>query len=449
MNLRSLMLFISVLISPSLLAQLPTQVVSNRVAPDEPMGGGESAMPVGLISDMMVLGHWAYSDEFINAGVVWSFKWTGSDWAQVQKITPPDAAANNGFGWSLAVEEQVDTGEAWLAIGAPYTDGNKGAVHLYLRDGDSWVFKQTLTTPGNDFYGFDVDINVDIPIEMEEYQWDLAVGAPSHKFDGNPSNTGTVFASSLNSLGLWTPGAIPLGAETLAGVNPQYGRSVALDGDVIIAGAPSMRVDGNNGAGAVIVFTRGKFSPWAGNTPVLNPDPVTNALNGAGFGTDVDVVKQVTFPRQPTGNYYYAIGAPNPTTANQSGTVYVLDGGVFQTLTRPENIQTNDRFGTAVRFREDLEEGDHHLLAGTRGPNAGASGAVYLYDQVDFNEPWLPLSQLTVSGTDQAPGWTATICQSVAAWDSLIAIATSNAQGGNDAVYSNPVDVFKDSFETP
>jgi hypothetical protein len=69
-------------------------------------------MPVGLISDMMVVGNHTDSDLFNNAGAVWSFKWNGTDWVQVQKITPPSAAANMWFGWSLAVEEQVDTGEA-------------------------------------------------------------------------------------------------------------------------------------------------------------------------------------------------------------------------------------------------------------------------------------------------------------------------------------------------
>lgn len=449
MQLKLIFLLATVLVSPAVLAQLSTQVVSSRVSPDEPMGGGDSAMPVGLISDMMVVGNWNHSSDFLNGGAVWSFKWNGSDWVQVQKITPPGAAANMAFGWSLAVEEQVDTGEAWLVVGAPWTDNNVGAVHLYQRDGDSWVYKQTLSTPGRDFYGFDVDINVDIPIGMEDYQWDLAVGAPSHKFESNPSNTGTVFASSLNSLGLWTQGAIPLGADALTGVNPQYGRSVALDGDVIIAGAPSARVDGNNGAGAVAIFTRGQFSPWAGNTPVLNPDPLTNEINGAGFGTDVDVVKQVTFPRQPTGNYYYVISAPNPTSFNSGGTVYILEGGDFQTLTRPDNLQGNDRFGIAVRFREDLESGNHHLLAGTQGPNAGTSGAVYLYDQVDFNEPWLPHARFAISEPDQSPGSTARVCQSIAAWEALIAIAAPNGMGGKDAVYSNPVIIFSSGFEDP
>jgi hypothetical protein len=294
---------------------------------------------------------------------------------------------------------------------------------------------------------------VDIAIGQEEFQWDLAVGAPSYRFEGNGSNTGTVFMSTLNSLGLWTPGAIPLGADELAGINPQYGRSVALDGDVVIAGGPSMQVDGNNGAGAIIVFSRGEFSPWAGNTPVLNPDPVTNELNGAGFGTDVDVVKQLTPPRNPTGNYYYVVGAPNPTSVNAGGTVYVLEPGgggfTFNTLTRPENAQGNDRFGIAVRFQQDLENGDHRLLAGTRGPNSGNSGAVYVYDQSDFNEPWLPKTQLAISDTDQSPGSTAKVCQSIATWNSLVAIGAPNGQGGKDAVYSNPVILFKDGFEDP
>lgn len=154
-------------------AQLPTVEISNRVEASEPFSGGDAAMPVGVISDLMVVGNWNDSDIANNAGAVWSFKWDGLNWVEQQKITPPDAAANMAFGWSLAVEEQVDTGEAWLAVGAPQTNSNRGAVHLYERVGDDWVFRQTLTTEEQDFYGFDVDINVDIPAGQSEPQWDL------------------------------------------------------------------------------------------------------------------------------------------------------------------------------------------------------------------------------------------------------------------------------------
>lgn len=450
MNRRFGLLLFAALLSAPAWAQLPTTIANNRVTPDEPFAGGESAMPVGVISDIMVVGNWADDDLANNAGAVWSFKWNGVEWAQEQKITPPNPAANMAFGWSLAVEEQVDSGEAWLAVGAPQTNTNEGAVHLYERVGDTWTFRQTLTTEDQDSYGFDVDINVDIRTGNEEPQWDLVAGAPAYRFDGNAFNTGTVFTSTLNDLNLWTPGAIPLGAETLPGNNPQYGRSVALDGDVIIAGGPALQVDGNNGAGAVIVFTRGQFSPFAGNTPIHNPDPLMNELNGAGFGTDVDVVKQLIPPRHPTGDYYFVVGAPNPTVANQSGTVYVIDpANGFQTLGRPQDVQGNDRFGTAVRFSEDLESGDHRILAGTRGPGNGLSGAVYVYDQPQLDQPWAPIAELVIPGTDQSPGNTARVCEDVAAWNAngLLAIATSNTVIGSDAVYITTPPLLIDGFE--
>lgn len=259
-----------------------------------------------------------------------------------------------------------------------------------------------------------------------------------------------MFFSFLNNLGLWTPGGIPLGAETLPGNNPQYGRSVAIDGDVIIAGGPTLQVDGNNGAGAVIIFTRGQFTPFAGNAPIVNPNPVTDELNGAGFGSDVDVVKQLIPPRNPTGSYYFVIGAPNPTSANPNGSIYVIspaDGNV--NLLRPQDLQGNDRFGRAVRFSEDLEAGDHRILAGTRGPGTGLSGAVYVYDQSQLNQPWEPVSEFVISGTDQPPGNSARVCEGVAAWheNGLVAIATSNAMTGNDAVYINTPPLLIDGFE--
>lgn len=441
-----------ILLSAPAWSQLPEQTVSSRVTADEPIFNGGPSMPVGLISDMMVWGNFNDSEIVDSGGAVWSFKWDGMKWVQVQKITPPNPVKGDWFGWSLAVEEQVDTGEAWLVVGAHKTDSESGAVHLYQREGDLWVFKQTLTAPGVNWYGYDVDINVDIAAGQDDFQWDLVAGAPLHRFAGNTSNTGTVFVSTLNALGLWTPGAIPLGAETLPVNNSLFGHSVALDGDVIIAGGPLTRVDGNNSAGAVIVFTRGTFSPFAGNTPVFNPDPVTDAINGAQFGTDVDVVKQLTPPRNPTGDYIFVVGAPSSTTANPHGTVYILepgDGSAFQTLPRPENLQGNDKYGIAVKFREDLEGGDHQILACSRGPGLGASGGIYVYDQPALDQPWAPIGQLVLDGIDVAPGNSGQICQNLAAWNSQVAIAVPNSLPGNDAVYSNIVVLLNTGFEDP
>lgn len=447
--MRWIFVIVLILLLTNAWAQLPTHEVSNRVAASDPISGAGSAMPVGLISDLMVVGDYADDEAGTGVGAVFSFKWNGSDWVEVQKIIPPNPQDGMWFGWSLSVDEQVDSGEAWLAVGAHRYAGNAGRVDLFERQGDLWVYKQTLENPGANFYGFDLDINVDIAPGQVIWQWDLVVGAPAHRFIPNSHNTGTVFVSMLNSLGLWTQGAIPLGAETFEGVNPQYGRSVALDGDVIIAGAPSLMVNGNKGAGAVAIFTRGQFSPWAGNTPIENPDAIKDELQGSNFGTDVDVVKQVVSPRNPTGEYYYLIGAPLRTINDDVGQVYLLEGNTWNTLNRPENSLGNDRFGSAVRFREDLENGNHQAIACARDTGTGGTGSVYLFDQTNFGQPWLPKATFVIGDADVQPGSEAVICRDLAAWGPMLAIAAPNGVPTQSAVYSNPVIIKSDGFEEP
>jgi hypothetical protein len=215
------------------------QTLEDRIVADENWVYNEAAMPVGLISDMMLVGIPNDSEAAASAGAVWVFKREGGQWVQKQKILPVDPLMGMHFGWSLSVEEQIDTGEAWLVVGAPHTNTSEGRVYLFERSGDTWVHNTYLTTDQSDFYGFDVDINVDIPIGQEEFQWTMVAGAPSYRFDGKQHNTGTVFISSRSGSGNWPPGAIPLGADTITSVNPQVGRAVAIDGDVVIAGAPS------------------------------------------------------------------------------------------------------------------------------------------------------------------------------------------------------------------
>lgn len=443
------MLFLAAVLSLApRVALTQMQTIEQRLTGSDPWHRNESFMPVGLISDMLVVGIPNDSESANGAGAVFVFKRNGQNWTEVQKILSPAAQVNGRFGWSLSVDEQVDTGEAWLAVGTPFEDASVGQVHLYARDGDTWVHQQSLTSEEADSFGHDVAINVDIPIGQKDWQWTLAIGAPAYRFDGKAFNTGAVFTSFLTA-DVWSGGAIPLGLEAAATANnSQIGYSVALDGDTLIAGAPTQQVDGQNSAGAVFVFTRGEFSPWAGGLALENPDAIEGEqFGGARFGHDVAITKQIVPVRVPTGNYVFVIGAPDDTSEIAGGQAYIWDGSELQRLTRPDRSMAGDNFGWAVTMRQDLVNGDHEVLISSRVAGDGANGAVFIYNQSDLVDPWLMSHHVVLGDGDTLPASSANVGQDVAAWDGWVAVATSNLAGNADAVYSNPLILHEDGFE--
>jgi len=432
--------------------------MEGKVLADEPWGSNESAMPIGLIGDMMIVGTSTDGEAGILAGAVWVFKRVGQQWVQTQKILPTNPLNSMRFGWSLSVEEQIDTGEAWLAVGAPQHDNVQGRVDMYKRVVDTWEFQSTLSLPEGltgSLFGQDVSINVDIPLNEVDYLWTVAIGVPSFTHEVNGFPTGAVFISNLNSLDNWTPPAMPLGdAPGADAQSAQIGAAVAIDGDVIIAGAPVKRVSGQISAGAIYLYVRSAAGVWAAQSMLDNPDAIDGEMfGGANFGKQVAVVKQIIPTREPTGNYYYVVGAPTSTSEHAGGQVYIFDGVAgsiinTQRIFRPDQTESTDSFGWDVAINQDLINGDHEIVISSRVQGNGPKGAIFLYDQSDLQEPWLPLRKLIITDiVNTQPGATASLGQSVAGWGGWIAATASNLVGTSDAVYTNPIVHFRDGFE--
>lgn len=431
--------------------------IEGKVLADEPWTGNEAAMPVGLISDMMLVGTPGDGEAGSLAGAVWAFKRVGQQWVQTQKILPTNPENGMRFGWSLSVDEQVDSGEAWMAVGAPQFD-NKGRVDMYKRVGDTWVYHSTLSIPdpsNGAILGEDVSINVDIPLDEEEYLWTVAMGARGYKHAANIFSTGAVFISNLNNLEEWSVPGLPLG--DIPGVeaqNIQIGSSVALDGDVIVAGAPWKTVSGNGGAGTIYLYTRSPVGTWALQSTFDNPDPIVGqAAGGANFGKQVALAKQIVPETGPTGNYYYVVGASTSTTDHAGGQAYILDGSAgtvinSQRVFRPDQTTSGDFFGFDVAIAQDLVGGDHRVLISSRVSGNGTAGAVFMYNQSDLLEPWLASYRIVIADTaPQQPGFSANVGQGLAAWENWLAISATNGAANSDAVYTNPLVLFRNGFE--
>ncbi|MFA4875225.1 MAG: hypothetical protein WC690_07765, partial [bacterium] len=179
---------------------------------------GTYGKSVAVSGNLAIVGNptgWGNADL---SGVAAVFKRTGAAWAEETILTASDGLANDKFGASVAISADV------AAIGAPEDDNggklDNGGVYYYATAG--WVAKPEIKgAVANDQFGFSVSLS----------GITLLVGAPYNDFV--PANAGRIYFYTLS--------AIPSLDATADGgaANDQFGKGVAIDGNVAIAGSPS------------------------------------------------------------------------------------------------------------------------------------------------------------------------------------------------------------------
>ena len=125
--------------------------------------GDQFGQEVGISGDVAIVGANRDDDNGIDSGSAYVFRYDGGRWTQEQKLTAPDGAAEDGFGWGVDVDGNV-------AIVGAYSDDdngrNSGSVYVFRFDGKSseWVFEQKVVAidgQAGDFFGQDVSISGD------------------------------------------------------------------------------------------------------------------------------------------------------------------------------------------------------------------------------------------------------------------------------------------------
>ena len=177
----------------------------------------------------------ADGDNAVGAVHVFEQNAGGTDsWARIDTLLPDDPQPGDAFGAMLAM-----TGNT-LAAGLPGRDGARGAVQFVRPVIRQWrEARQLEPAPllGDDLFGWDVAIDGDT----------MAVGAPLGTKLGtgfpNPvpvSDEGVVFLFGRNRDGADNWGMIEVlaGDESHTQNSEEFGRSVALEGDTLLVGAP-------------------------------------------------------------------------------------------------------------------------------------------------------------------------------------------------------------------
>ena len=180
--------------------------------------------------------------------------------------------------------------------------------------------------------------------------------------------------------GRWISGGdAVVGGDTVPGDG--FGTAVAVSGDTLVVGAPWH----DNSAGAAYVFRRDEGGAWIQEACLK----AQNAEAGDWFGTSVAVEGEYVVVGAPSENSASVTDA-NDNTAPQSGAAYVFrrqsDGEWQQVAYLKSSMPTaRAQFGHAVALADGVIVASAWLEDG-EGPDAsalGASGAVYAFSNDD------------------------------------------------------------------
>ncbi len=183
-------------------------------------------------------------DQGDSAGAVYVFERENIAWVQVAKLYAPVAQAGAEFGTSVAL---------WFDFamaGAPFEDGampKSGAVHFFLRSLGSWIAFQTLLDSNGESGD---EFGISLALEGGS----AAIGARGD--DELGADAGSVHLFEQGAISFF-PVAQLFAAD--AGEFQQFGRSVALDGNTVLVGAPFASGAGGPTSGAAYVFDPGSL----------------------------------------------------------------------------------------------------------------------------------------------------------------------------------------------
>jgi len=184
--------------------------------------GDQFGWSVALSAGSALIGARFDDDEAFNSGSAYLYNRTAQTWHMKQKFTASDAAVNDQFGWTVALDDQT------AVIGARFNDDmgiNSGSAYVYTLIDKVWGQHQKLTAsdgePGNQ-YSWAIALNGD----------KLIIGAPFDNYDEALSGSCYVYSRSDNG---WSEQQkLTANIEVLAA---RYGISVALEGDMTLIGA--------------------------------------------------------------------------------------------------------------------------------------------------------------------------------------------------------------------
>jgi hypothetical protein len=327
---------------------------------------------VALASSWLVAGSIASDVSALDAGAVDAFRAPAGGWVdqgvEDARLTAFgfDASSLGAFGAAVAVDEDT------LVVGHPGDDhvgSDEGSAIVFLRTqaGDSWkVAARLVASPANPFGGderFGASVAVDGDV--------IVVGAPYYDLFGASSDEGAAFVF-VRPPGGWSGTLTPDARLEAANPNPytaneHVGVSVAIDGDLIAVGADSYELfHAASDEGAVFVYQRppGGWSGTLTQSARLTAS-LSNPFDGPeGLGRSVAIAGELIV----AGADLYDLVAKN--SAEGAAFVYLRPpGGWSGNLAENARLTASlpNPFNHSVRFGRSVAASGDTIVVGAEG----------------------------------------------------------------------------------
>ena len=304
-----------------------------------------------------------------NQGVAYVYTEANGVWSQTAELTASDGAAQDQFGWSVALNGTT------ALVGARYhkvgNNAYQGAAYVYTEANGVWSQMAELTASdgaGDDLFGWSVALNGATAL----------VGALYHQVGSNNQQGAAYVYTEAN--GTWSQTAELTASDGAA--YDHFGYSVAVSGPTALVGALYHQVGSNAHQGAAYVYTE-TTGVWSQTAELTASGGMTRDQ----FGWSVAVSGPTALVGAP---YHYV----NPNVYQGAAYVYTDTNGVWsQTveLTASDG-GSNDTFGQAVALNGPT------ALVGAPQHQVGSTtlqGAAYVYTET--NGAWSQTAELTAS----------------------------------------------------
>jgi len=319
---------------------------ANRLSPDDGAMNHHFGSSVALGDTRIIVGAPGASDQGLRSGAVYVYRKRNAAWTQEEKLTPAAGGAENRFGRSVAL---LDDLAAVASRGRMANGRHSGAVTLFQEsDGGFLQIKSFTSTQNHDSFGASLVLSTER----------LVVGAPGDTRHGIDAGAAHIYRRSDEG---W------LSETRLDPHRPaprvRFGAAVAIHSNRIAVGAPGDPVKGP-GAGAVHLFRITSSGPVS-EAVFRSPHPSPDDSYGASIALSADRLV-VGAPMEDgwlrdTGAVYVYVRRSEKWTLEAQLDSGALEGGLF--------------FGCSVALDGNL------LLVGARGHDGHGweSGSAHLF----------------------------------------------------------------------
>ncbi|MDN5215487.1 Ig-like domain-containing protein [Fulvivirgaceae bacterium BMA12] len=217
--------------------------------------GDKFGNALAVDGDIMVVGAPNSDLMGLNSGIVFIYELINGQWEQIATLSPAIPEKEVYFGSAVTIQNDV------IVVGSPGSDVGgvrSGKVFVFLKPGAKWddanEDAQLTASDADQNYRFGHDVAIDNDV--------IVVGAPDAYGTGNRSGAVYVFEQPLSGwVNMHETAKLIESKPNLKSAKENFGISVDIDSDVIVAGSPYYDGAVYEDQGAVFVYEK-PVSGW-------------------------------------------------------------------------------------------------------------------------------------------------------------------------------------------